>query len=217
MTLELTVYIKEGNTVHDFKEIENANARYDTAGLINSAKKNLCAFIIKEAICIVLLVLSVLAVIFYSTYIGVFIGGVALACISAFLCSKLIKNFMFSDYSSAHGEITYIHKEIKIVPITKIGGINPFGTRKYDSYSKNEIRLQVFIQNGDNVRGYFLNDVYDEHADYYESRGAAMHIWGTHFPVKLEIGKDKWLCPLCGGFNENHEKTCKKCQKKVLK
>ena len=103
------------------------------------------------------------------------------------------------------------------MPIVKVGGINPFGTRKYDSYSKNEIRLEVFIQKGEDVHGCFLKDVVEEHADYYEAKGKAMHIWGTHFPVKLEIGKEKWLCPLCGKFNANEEKTCEKCKKKILK
>lgn len=191
--------------------------QYDVAGLVSTSKANLLKFVAKIVIYSILTVLSILAIIFYGSYISVFIGGAVLACISVFFCSRLIKNFAFSDYSSACGEIAYIHKEIKIVDTMSVGGINPFGARKYDSYNKNEIRLEVFIQDGDKVRGCFFNDGTEEHANYYETKGKAIHIWGTHFPVKLDIGKEKWLCPICGEFNANEEKSCLRCKRKVLK
>ena len=80
-----------------------------------------------------------------------------------------------------------------------------------------QTRLGIFIQNGDRVRGYFFNEGTEEHAKYYETKGEAIHIWGTHFPVKLEIGKENWLCPVCGEFNVNEEKTCARCKRKILK
>ena len=191
--------------------------QYDVAGLVSTAKANLYKFVAKIVICVFLLVLSFLAIILYGSYMLVFIGGLILACVSAFLCSKLIKDFAFSDYSSASGEIVDVHKEIKIVDTMSVGGINPFGTRRFDNYKENEVRLGIFIQNGDQVRGYFFNEGTEEHAKYYETKGEAMHIWGTHFPVKLEIGKENWLCPVCGEFNANEEKTCARCKRKILK
>ena len=191
--------------------------QYDVAGLVSTAKANLYKFVAKMVICGILLVLSILAIILYGSYMLVFIGGIIVACISAFFCSKLIKNFAFSDYSSASGEIVDIHKEIKIVDTMSVGGINPFGTRRFDNYKKNEVRLGVFIQNGNQVRGCFFNEGTEEHAKYYETKGEAIHIWGTHFPVKLEIGKEQWLCPVCGEFNVNEKKTCARCKRKILK
>ena len=191
--------------------------QYDVAGLVSTAKANLYKFVAKIVICIFLLVLSILAIILYGSYMLVFIGGIIVACISAFFCSKLIKNFAFSDYNSASGEIVDIHKEIKIVDTMSVGGINPFGTRRFDNYKKNEVRLGIFIQNGNQVRGCFFNEGTEEHAKYYETKGEAIHIWGTHFPVKLEIGKEQWLCPVCGEFNVNEEKTCARCKRKILK
>lgn len=191
--------------------------QYDVAGLVSTAKANLYKFVAKIVICVFLLVLSILAIILYGSYMLVFIGGIIVACISAFFCSKLIKNFAFSDYSSASGEIVDVHKEIKIVDTMSVGGINPFGTRRFDNYKENEVRLGIFIQNGDQVRGYFFNEGTEEHAKYYETKGEAMHIWGTHFPVKLEIGKENWLCPVCGDFNANEKKTCARCKRKILK
>ncbi len=190
---------------------------YDVASIVSSAKINLRNFAVRIAIYSILLVLGVLAVIFYGSHLLVFTCGVILACVSAFLCGKLIKNFALSNYSSASGEIANIHKEIKTVRTTKVGDINPFGVRKYDQDGKNEIRLGVFIKDGEKVHGYFLNDVTEDHTKYYESKGEAIHIWGTHFPVKLEIGKDQWLCPVCGEFNVSGEKTCVRCKRKVLK
>ena len=193
------------------------NTPYDIVGLVEDSKKNLRSFIVQMAIYVVLLTLSILAIIFFGSYMLVFIGGIVLACVSAFSISKLIKKFSFADYSSARGEIVDVHKEIKIIRTTKVGDINPFGVRRYDHDGKTEVRLGVFIQEGEQVRGYFFNDGTEEHAKYYEAKGEAIHIWGTHFPVKLEIEGDKWLCPVCGEFNASDEKTCTRCKKKILK
>ncbi len=201
----------------DTSEQFELNTPYDIAGLVEDAKKNLRNFIIQIAIYGVLLILSILAIIFFDSYILVFISGIVLACVSAFLGSKLIKKFSLADYSSSFGEIVDVHKEIKIVRTTKVGGINPFGVRKYDHDGKNEVRLGVFLKEGEQVRGYFFNDGTEEHAKYYDAKGEAIHIWGMHFPVKLEIGKEKWLCPVCGEFNTNEKKSCVRCKKKILK
>ena len=190
----------------------NENLVYNVDGLVAEAKKDLRNSIVKISISAVILTLSILAIIFFGSYMIVFIGGIVLACVSAFMCYKWVKRISFADYSSACGEIEDVHKEIKIVDTKIVGGIG-FGPRKYDSYNKSEVRLGVFIKNGEQVRGYFFNDGTEEHAKYYEAKGAAIHIWGTHFPVKLEISGDKWLCPVCGEFNAYEEKTCTRCKK----
>ena len=195
---------------------DNENLVYDIDGLVTEAKRDLRNSIVKISLAAVVLTLSILAIVFFGSYMLVFIGGIALACVSAFSISKLIKKFSFADYSSARGEIVDVHKEIKTVRTTKVGGINPFGVRRYDHDGKNEVRLGVFIQEGEQVRGYFFNDGTEEHAKYYEDKGEAIHIWGAHFPVRLEIGNDKWLCPVCGEFNANKEKSCNRCKKKIL-
>lgn len=188
---------------------------YDVDGLVTEAKKNLCNSIVKISVTAVVLVLSILAVVFFGSNMLVFIGGIALACVSAFTCYKRVRQIKFADYSSACGEIADVHKDVKIVDTKIVGGIG-FGPRKYDSYKKSEVRLGVFIKNGEEVRGYFFNDGTEEHAKYYEAKGEAIHIWGTHFPVRLEIEGDKWLCPVCGEFNASEEKTCTRCKKKIL-
>ena len=195
----------------------NENLVYDVDSLVAEAKKDLRNSIVKISISAVILTLSILGIIFFGSYMLVFIGGIVLACVSAFVCYKWVKQISFADYSSACGEIVNVHKEIKTVRSAGVGGINPFGTRKYSNYVANEVRLGVFIQEGEQVRGYFFNDGTEEHAKYYEAKGEAIHIWGTHFPVKLEIGKEKWLCPVCGEFNPNEEKTCTRCKKKILR
>ena len=194
----------------------NGNLVYDIDGLVAEAKKNLRNSIVKIGIAAVVLTLSILAIIFFGSYMLMFIGGIILACVSAFLCYKWVKQITFADYSSACGEIADVHKDVKIVDTKIVGGIG-FGPRKYDSYKKSEVRLGVFIKNGEEVRGYFFNDGTEEHAKYYETKGEAIHIWGTHFPVKLEISGDKWLCPVCGEFNASEEKTCTRCKKKILR
>ena len=193
----------------------NDSLIYDVDGLVAEAKKDLRNSIVKISIAAVVLTLSILAIVFFGSYMLVFIGGIVLACISAFLGSKLLRKFVFSDYSSACGEIVDVHKDVKTVDTKVVGGIG-LGQRKYDSYKKSEVRLGVFIQDGEQVRSYFFNDGTEEHAKYYEAKGEAIHIWGTHFPVRLEIAGDKWLCPVCGEFNFNREKTCTRCKKKII-
>ena len=193
------------------------SAPYDIEGLASSAKKRLIKALLMLVLGVLVLALSILAIIFYGSYLPVFIIGLIAACVAAVLCGRLIKNISFSNFSTACGEISDVHKEIRTHTTTKVGGINPFGVRKYDQDGKNEIRIGVFIREGEGVKGYFLNDVNEDHVDYYEAGGEAIHIWGTRFPVKLEIDTDEGLCPVCGEFNANEEKTCVRCKRKILK
>lgn len=199
------------------KHFIELNTDYDIELLVSSAKKSLKKSLLMLGLYSFILAISVLAVIFWGSYIPVFVIGIIAACVFAFLILKRLKTIRFSDLKTSHGEIVDIHKEIKIVDTMSVGGINPFGTRRFDNYKKNEVRLGIFIQNGNQVRGCFFNEGTEEHAKYYETKGEAIHIWGTHFPVKLEIGKEQWLCPICGEFNVNEEKTCARCKRKILK
>ena len=194
----------------------NVDLVYDVDGLVAKAKKDLRNSIVKISIAAVILTLSILAIVFFGSYMLVFISGIVLACVSAFMCHKCMKQIKFLNFSSAYGEIADVHKDVKIVDTKFVGSIG-LGPRKYDHYNKSEVRLGVFIKNGEEVRGYFFNDGTEEHAKYYEAKGEAIHIWGTHFPVRLEIAGDKWLCPVCGEFNSNEEKTCTRCKRKILK
>ena len=190
---------------------------YDIEGLTSFAKRHLVKALLMLVVEVLVLVLSTLTIIFYGSYLPVFIIALIAACAAVVLCGRLIKDFSFSDFSMACGEISDVHKEIRTHTTTKVGGINLFGVRKYDQDGKNEIRIGVFISEGEGVKGYFLNDVNEDHVDYYETKGEAIHIWGTRFPVKLEIDTDKWLCPVCGEFNTSEEKSCVRCERKILK
>ena len=193
----------------------DANLVYDIDGLVAEAKKNLRNSIIKISVAAVVLTLSILAIIFFGSYMLVFIGGVVLACVSAFMCYKLVRQISFADYSSTCGEIADVFKESTTVrSIT--GGYGMYVTRKYDAFAKAAIRLTVSLKNEDEVHSYVLEGVTEEHSNYYEAKVEAIHIWGTRFPVKLEIGNEKWLCPVCGEFNANKEKSCNRCKKKIL-
>lgn len=199
------------------KHLIEIDTDYDVEFLVFSAKKNLNKSLIMLGLYSVILAVSVLSVIFWGSCVPIFVIGIVATCVCAFLILKRLKAIRISDFKTSQGEIVDIHKEIKIIDTMSVGGINPFGTRKFDNYKKNEIRLGIFFHDGDTVCGYFFNDGTEEHAKYYETKGKAIHIWGTHFPVKLEIGKEQWLCPICGEFNVNEEKTCARCKRKILK
>ena len=196
--------------------MKNKNLIYDVDGLVAEAKKNLRNSIIKISIAAVALTLSILAVVFFGSYMLIFIGGIVLACVSAFMCYKWVKQIAFADYSSARGEIADVFKESTTVrSIT--GGYGMYVTRRYDAFAKAAIRLTISLKNEEEVHSYVLECATEEHTKFYEAKGEAIHIWGTHFPVRLEIAGDKWLCPVCGEFNANEEKACNRCKKKIIK
>ena len=56
--------------------MKNKNLIYDVDGLVAEAKKNLRNSIIKISIAAVALTLSILAVVFFGSYMLIFIGGI---------------------------------------------------------------------------------------------------------------------------------------------
>ena len=196
--------------------MKDFNTEYDVESLVPSSKKHLNKALLLLGLYSVVFVISVLAVIFCGSFLPIFVIGIVVACACAFFILKQLKTIRFSDFKESHGEIIDVLKESTTVrSIT--GGYGMCVTRKYDAFAKAAIRLTVSIKNDDEIHSYVLDSVTEEHANYYETKGEAIHIWGTHFPVKLEIDKEKWLCPVRGKFNENKEKYCARCNRKILK
>lgn len=193
-----------------------ADRLYDIDMIVTIAKQNLINTIIQILVCITTTALSILAIIFYGSYIAVFICGAAITCSSIILLIKSLRKIRLADYRSINGEIVNVHKDIKIVSTISIGGLG-LRTRKYDTYKKDEIRLCVFIKENETINGHYLNGVTDEHVKYYEAMGKAIHIRGTHFPIRLGVEDERWLCPFCGEFNEKSEKSCANCNRRTLK
>lgn len=200
----------------EMKHFNELDTDYDVELLASSAKKHLNNSLLLLGLYAVILVVSVLAVIFWGSYALVFVIGIIAACISAFLILKRLKTIRFSDFKTSHGEIVDVLKESTTVrSIT--GGYGMYVTRKYDAFAKVAIRLTISIKNNDEIHSYMLDGVTEEHAQYYEQKGDAIHIYGTHFPVKIDIDYGNWLCPVCGEFNSSGEKSCVNCKEKMLK
>ena len=198
------------------KHVIEIDTDYDVEHMVSTAKKRLNKSILMMGSYAILLVVSVLAIIFWGSHVPVFIIGIVLACIAAFLVLKQLKAMRFADFKTTRGEIVDVLKEATTVrSIT--GGWGMYVTRKYDAFAKAAVRLTVSIQDADEIHWYVLDGVTEDHAKYYEAKGETIHIWGTHFPVRREIGADKWLCPVCGAFNANEEKSCVRCKKEILK
>ena len=197
------------------KALNKSFNSYDLQGITELSKKQVGKIVLQISLWTLFLVLSILAIVLFGEYLWVFIIGITLACISAFMCAKQFRKISFIDCSIAQGEIADVLKESTTVrSIT--GGYGMYVTRKYDAFAKAAIRLTISLKNEDDVHSYVLEGVTEEHSKYYEAKGEAIHICGTHFPVKLEIGNDKWLCPICGEFNANKEKICSRCKKKII-
>ena len=189
---------------------------YDIDLLLSSAKKRLNKATLLLGLYSIILVTSILSIIFLGSFVPVFIIAIIAACISLFLTSKQLRTIRFSDLKTSHGEIADVLKE-STTKRSITGGYGMYVTRKYDAFAKAAIRLTVSIKNTDEIHSYVLEGVTEEHAKYYESKGNAIHIYGTHYPVKTKINQDKWVCPVCGEFNAKGEKICANCKEKVLK
>ena len=190
---------------------------YDLQTIKSHVKKHLISVALKLSLYLVLLVLSVCALTILKSHAFIFILGLILAPYSILSFMRLIKSVRFSDYKNFVGEIAKTHKDSCTVRTTPVGGANIGGIRKYDSYTKKEVRLDVFIKNGEKITLYHLGDANEHHADYYEAGGNVIHIRGTHFPVKTHVDAERWLCPICGEFNIPTDKTCCGCKIKILK
>ena len=198
------------------KHLIEIDTDYDVEFLIFSAKKNLNKSLLMLGLYSVILAVSVLSVIFWGSCVPIFVIGIVATCVCAFLILKRLKTIRFSDFKTSHGEIVDVLKESTTVrSIT--GGYGMYVTRKYDAFAKAAIRLTVSIKNNDEIHSYMLDGVTEEHAQYYEQKGDAIHIYGTHFPVKIDIDHGNWLCPVCGEFNSSGEKSCVNCKEKMLK
>jgi len=169
------------------------------------------------ALCIVFFaafVAFVTLTVVFNGYVWAFIVFAALAVLSLIVSLRALRRIPFSSLSSARGKICEVQKDVREVRGI-VGGINPFGGRMYDSYRKNEIRMDIFIDDGDGIRSYHLAGITDKHAEYYESLGEAIHIFGAPFPVKEPIS-DEWLCPICGEFCSSETEHCTRCGVKAL-
>lgn len=198
------------------KHLIEIDTDYDVEFLIFSAKKNLNKSLLMLGLYSVILAVSVLSVIFWGSCVPIFVIGIVATCVCAFLILKRLKAIRISDFKTSQGEIVDVLKESTTVrSIT--GGYGMYVTRKYDAFAKAAIRLTISIKNNDEIHSYMLDGVTEEHAQYYEQKGDAIHIYGTHFPVKIDIDHGNWLCPVCGEFNSSGEKTCTRCKRKILK
>ena len=205
---------KEKQIIDPAKYLEGTP--YDTA-LIKQGRKTFFKKIIPMSIYTLIIYALMIPLILYNEILPVFIATMVVGVILSVLLWREAKKIAFRDFRSARGNLEHTDKEIRNVSTTKVGGIDIFRARKYDTYRKDEIHLNVYIEEGNEIAVFTLPNVREKHAEYYDEGGEVVHIYGTRFPVKVEIGDYEWLCPVCGVFNSVGTKTCSHCQTKVLK
>ena len=199
------------------KKLVDINSPYDVEEIAKASKKA-C---IKEYLLLLFWGIIALAsglgsALLAEKHVWVFAIGVPALFIASFFGNKQLKKLQFFNFSVAHGEVADVLKEAT-TERSITGGYGMYVKRKYDAFAKDAIRLTVSIKDVNDVSSYVLNGVTEEHLRYYETKGEAMHVPGTYFPVKLEFENEKWLCPICGEFNGIYDKNCRACHKKILK
>lgn len=194
----------------------NIRTEYDIDGLSKYSKKRLLLCCVGILSSLALCASAVFIIIKLGSSLPPFLFGTVLLCSSIFVLCRLFNLLSRLKYARVQGNIIEARKDVKQVSTTRVGGINIFGRRKYDTYSKEDIRLDLFIEEDEKTRVIYLSGITEEHVRYYEQGGEVIFIPGSRFPVLTVSNEEKWLCPLCGGFNEAEEKTCVRCKRRIV-
>ena len=196
--------------------MKNDFTAYDTEEISKIINKRFLGTVLKTAVLVLLFVISVVAIIIYGTYLAVFIAALIIVIAASLLLGKTIKGMRFGAPRYSLGKIENVHVEIKNIRTHPVATFGLF-RRKYDMDWKDEIRLSVYIKNGEDIHAYHLNGISQKQADYYKEGEEAMHIPLTRFPIYNNSERKNWLCPICGTFNENSVSYCENCKCKALK
>lgn len=198
--------------------LADINSIYDVENVSKEGKKGYVkGFVIAMLWALLTLACGIIAATVGVTHIWVLVVCAVFALVSGFIGKReLAKAAVKFDPKASHGEIADVLKEV-VTKRSITGGYGMYVTRKYDAFSKEAIRVTLSIKGEKNVQQYVLDGSSEAHLRYYETCGEAIHIPYTRFPVKLDFENERWLCPVCGEFNETNVKSCRTCRKKILK
>ncbi len=207
---------KRGARLVNKAEMLDIETEYDIENIRQVAAKRLKKSVAFLSLYFLLFIAAAIVFVLYNaSSLWAFILTVMAAGISLALCLREIAVISSVSYGDICGEAVDVFKET-ISKDVIIGGIG-LTRRRHDNYKTECPRVTVFVQEKDKIAIYRLAPLNEKHAEYYDEKGELLHISGTRYPVKRIIGKAEWLCPICGEFNSNNEKTCSKCKNKVLK
>ncbi len=188
--------------IEEIKKSAKSRLKFNISGLVANS---------------VLLILSVALLFVYGSNLSAFLSGTVGFLISVSFTIRYSKKIKNSSYINIDGKIANVYKDNTVHRL--FAGYGMWVRREYNHYNVDKVRLTVFLKNknGENVRSFVLDGVSDEHVSYYENGCEAFHIFGTRFPVRTSIKGERWLCPVCGTFNNMSEKHCGKCKEKIVK
>lgn len=162
------------------------------------------------------ILLSAVLIILHGSHLAVFLTALAAIVIAAFGIWYELRTSRVGRAGDFSGTVRGAYVEMKSLRSTAGWDIGLF-KRKYDHYRREELRVEVVVENEDGAVMYKLHGVSPKHAEYYTEGSEVIHLSGARFPVKCGIESDEYLCPICGEFNPREEKTCRCCGVKALK
>ena len=218
------------------------DCEYDVRAISRVAKTRFLTVLLLSTLLAGLAVASIVAVIIYGKYPIVFVVSAVVLILSLYFFKKVAKRINLQSLKTSVGTISDI--DVQIRTIRHIAGGVGLHARQYDTYRHEETDVGVYIDEGDKITPYYVQNVTAKQVEYYRNNNAVMHIFATRFPIKPTLYKEdwtcptckeknpgsedncrncrcrrkkEWLCPLCGEFNLSENKICKRCKHKIMK
>ena len=190
--------------------------RYDIGGIEKKQKQEMFCSALWFVFDLLLLAASITSIFTKGENPVWFVISGLCAITSLALLFREKKNAKFGNPKTVFGTVKRVH--------LKVGSSNGILTTsysgnyraRYSSYGRDIHAFTIYVDDGNKMRHYTIKDTARTFDNYYEIGDEVLHIGGTRYPVKPEFS-DRWLCPICGEFNTEAERTCKKCKNVILK
>lgn len=192
------------------------DTRYDVDHIEKKQKQEIFCSALWFVFGVLLLVASI---------VSIFVGGknpvlFVISCLCAITSLVLLfrekKNAKYGKLKTVHGTVKKVHLKVSGSNGILTTGYSGTYRARYSNYGRDIHSFTIYVDDGKRVRSYAIKDTAKAFDKYYEIGDEVLHIGGTRFPVKPKFS-DRWLCPICGEFNEDGECACKGCKQLVLK
>lgn len=215
---------------------------YDVRVVSRVAKTRFFTSLLLSVLLALISIASIVSIIIYGKNPLIFALSAAILVLSLYFFKKVARRVDLHSLNTFVGKISDI--DVQIRTVRQIAGGVGLHSRQYDNYKREETDVGVYIDEGDRITSYYVQNVTAKQVEYYRNNNEVIHLFATRFPVKLGLytedwtcptckeknpgdedncincrcrRKKEWLCPLCGEFNPSESKICNKCKRKIMK
>lgn len=192
------------------------NTRYDIDGIAKKLRSKAFYSVFWRIFGALLLAASIILMLLKGSNTLLFTISAVCAIISLCILFYEKRNAKFGSAKGYFGTIEKIDLKIGASNGIMTVGYGGLVRKKHSHYFRDINRIILFIRSDDDIIVRELSDVSKTLEGYYKVGDEVIHIDRTRFPVKPEI-TGRWLCPVCGEFNQETKCSCKNCKSVILK